>query len=952
MQKYNPKKIESKWQKYWEVKKTFVSSNKSKKKKKYVLIEFPYPSGAGLHMGHVRPYVAGDVYSRYMRLRGFEVMYPMGWDAFGLPAENFAIKHGIHPSKTTAKNILNAKRQVKSWGVSFDWSREVNTTDPLYYKWTQWLFLQFYKKGLAYEATGPINWCPKDKTGLANEEVVDGKCERCGTVVEKKELRQWFLKITAYAQKLLDGLKDLEWPEQVKSQQENWIGRSTGALIKFPISNFQFPIEVFTTRPDTIFGVTYLVVAPEHVLIQNLESSIKNYEEVSKYIESVKDRSELDRTAVGKEKTGVELKGIKAVNPANGEELPVWCADYVLGHYGTGAVMAVPAHDERDFGFAKKHGLPIRQVVLPIKIDTEGELAYRDGLEPVKRNVVRSIVKHWSEDKYLILEWKKHSWKTFISGGIEDGEDMVAAAKREVTEETGYKNLKFVKNLGSFSVKFYAPHKEQNRDDIHNGLYFELVDGKKGNMSQEEAEIHNVTWVDKSKVFETISSGSVDRILWQNLCNDNFVYTEPGKLMDSGKFTGMSSEEALLKMAEEFGVVKTQYRLRDWLFSRQRYWGEPIPIIHCEACGIVPVPEKDLPVLLPNVKKYEPTGTGESPLAAILKWVNVKCPKCKGKAKRETNTMPQWAGSSWYFLRYVDPKNKKAFADKKLLKKWMPVDVYFGGMEHTTLHLLYSRFWNLFLYDQKLVTTKEPYAKRIPHGIILAGDGEKMSKSRGNVVNPDDIAGKFGADSMRMYELFLGPHELAVSWNDQGVVGVRRFLEKVWGWVMDHESRNMKQRKIIKVSERANRALHKLIRKVGEDIEAFRFNTAVSSFMEFYNDVKDETVSVEFIKKFLTLLYPFAPHISEELNLILGGKKSMQFEVWPKFDARKIVENNATIVVQVNGKVRESLIVPVGSDEGFVKEKALALEKVKMMVGDSEIRRVIFVVNRIINFVV
>lgn len=824
MQKYNPKKIESKWQKYWEAKKTFVSSNKSKKKKKYVLIEFPYPSGAGLHMGHVRPYVAGDVYSRYMRLRGFEVMYPMGWDAFGLPAENFAIKHGIHPSKTTAKNILNAKRQVKSWGISFDWSREVNTTDPLYYKWTQWLFLQFYKKGLAYEATGPINWCPKDKTGLANEEVVDGKCERCGTVVEKKELRQWFLKITAYAQKLLDGLKDLEWPEQVKSQQENWIGRSTGALIKFKVESEKLKvdteIEVFTTRPDTLFGVTYLVVAPEHVLVQNLEPSIKNYEEVKRYFESVKDRSELDRTAVGKEKTGVELKGIKAINPANGEEVPVWCADYVLGYYGTGAVMAVPAHDERDFGFAKKYGLPIRQVVL-----TSGSVAG-----------------------------------------------------------------KFNKKEGGYVVQDFADE-------------------------------------------------------W----NDH--YSNSGKLINSGKFTGMNSEEVLASMADEFGVVKTQYRLRDWLFSRQRYWGEPIPIIHCDACGIVPVPEKDLPVLLPNVKKYEPTGTGESPLAAILKWVNVKCPKCKGKARRETNTMPQWAGSSWYFLRYVDPKNKKAFADKKLLKKWMPVDVYFGGMEHTTLHLLYSRFWNLFLYDQKLVTTKEPYAKRIPHGIILASDGEKMSKSRGNVVNPDDIAGKFGADSMRMYELFLGPHELAVSWNDQGVVGVRRFLEKVWNWGQELRIKN-KGKNLGGDSEKAVRLLNKLIKKVGEDVEAFRFNTAISSFMEFYNEVKDETVSVDFVKKFLTLIYPFAPHISEELNSVLGGKKSMQFEVWPKFDARKIVENNATIVVQVNGKVRESLIVPVGSDEKFVKEKALALEKIKVMVGDSEIRRVIFVVNRIINFVV
>jgi leucyl-tRNA synthetase len=851
MQKYNPQKIESKWQKYWQTKKTFQASDSAtnfakapsvkkapsdrrkdfaKRPKKYILAEFPYPSGEGLHMGHLRPYVAGDVQSRFSRLKGFNVMYPMGWDAFGLPAENFAIKNGVHPSVSAAKNIKNAKRQIQSWGLSFDWSREINTTDPDYYKWTQWLFLQFYKAGLAYEATGIINWCPKDKTGLANEEVIDGKCERCGTVVEKKELRQWYLKITAYAEKLLEGLKDLpEWPEAVKLQQANWIGKSTGAEIAFPIvipeatsaseshpesssgsqissdssGMTQQTIKVFTTRPDTIFGATYMVMAPEHPLIKNQESGIKNYGEVKKYIESAKKKPEIDRTAEGKEKTGVELKGIKAINPATKEEIPVWVADYVLGNYGTGAIMAVPAHDERDFAFAKKFNLPIRQVVSKILNQTV---------------------------------------------------DIIDAA------EIDY-----------------------------------------------------------------------------------------GFVVNSGKFNGLKSEEAIPKMAAAFGKLTVQYKLRDWVFSRQRYWGEPIPLIHCEDCGIVPVPDKDLPVKLPKVKKYEPTGTGESPLADIKSWVKVKCPKCKKLAWRETNTMPQWAGSSWYWLRYADPKDKKEFASIKRQKYWTPVDVYFGGMEHTTLHLLYSRFWNLFLYDQGLVTVKEPFVLRKPHGIILAADGEKMSKSRGNVVNPDEIVKQFGADTLRMYELFLGPHEMTVSWNDQGVLGVRRFLDRVWSWAAEaKKAKNNKQ----KDSERAERALHRLIKKVTEDIEAFRYNTAVSSFMEFHNEIKQEPVSKESIKKFLVLLYPFAPHICEELNQILGGKRSLQLESWPAFDPEKIQEQKAEIVVQVNGKVRGRITVAFGSKEEQVKAQAVKLEPVQKALAGSSAKRVIFVPNRLINLVI
>ena len=934
-------------------------------------------------MGHLRPYVAGDVYSRYLRLKGHEVLYPIGWDAFGLPAENYAIKMGVHPSITTKKNVANAKKQMLSWGLSFDWSREVNTTDPAYYKWTQWLFLQFYKKGLAYEATGLINWCPKDKTGLANEEVIDGKCERCGTFVEKKELRQWYLKITAYAEKLLDGLKNLpEWPEAVKLQQENWIGKSVGAEISFGIApaaggsgpttpnfiilhgrgsspveaflpwlkesleksgykvqapampggdepndleqaayvkahckidentvivghsfggivalrlleqgirvnkvvlastpylgrfsdgkarksvveaikrGFDFktirnhagsfisisdehdhivPLEdgkalatelegewvtvgavkphfngneepqilatilpritVFTTRPDTIFGATYMVVAPEHPLIKENQKRIENYSEVARYVEDAKKKKEMERTAEGKEKTGVELKGLKAVNPATGKDIPVWAADYVLWGYGTGAIMAVPAHDQRDFEFANKFGLPVIQVVDTGKSETE------------KAN------------------------------------------------------------------------------------------------------------------------------------------PEYGKVINSGKFDGMKTGEAIPKMAEAFGKLTVQYKLRDWVFSRQRYWGEPIPLIHCPACGIVPVPEKDLPVKLPPVKKYEPTGTGESPLAGIAKWVNVKCPVCKAKAKRETNTMPQWAGSSWYWLRYADPKNKTKFADKKKLKYWQPVDVYFGGMEHTTLHLLYSRFWNLFLYDQGLVTEKEPYKKRQPHGIVLAADGEKMSKSRGNVVDPQVILKKFGADTLRMYEMFLGPHELMVSWNDQGVVGVRRFLDRVWQWAEEIAFASKPKA----VSPKAEKLINRLIKKVGEDIENFRFNTAISAFMEFHNEIKGEAVTPAFARTFLKLLYPFAPHISEVLNQSLGGKKILQTEAWPEYDRAKIAETEAEIVVQVNGKVRGKIVMPVGASEAEAKQKALELSAVKQVAAETSLKRVIYIKGRLINLVV
>ncbi len=762
MKKYNAQQIEKKWQELWQ-QQSFFAASESGNAKKYVLVEFPFPSGEGLHMGHVRPYTAADVIARYYRMQGQQVLFPIGWDAFGLPAENYAIKHGKLPAETTASNIANIKKQLQRFGYSFDWSREINTTDPNYYKWTQWLFLQFYKAGLAYEATGLINWCPNDKTGLANEEVIAGHCERCGAKVEKKELRQWYLKITAYADKLLEGLKNLpQWPEQVVLQQAHWIGKSVGEEIDFEIGGTDKKITVFTTRPDTIFGATYLVLAPEHELIKQLGHTLENLDEVNSYVSEALAKEELDRTAEDKTKTGVELLGVKAINPATNQEIPIWVADYVLGGYGTGAIMAVPGHDVRDREFAEKFDLPIIEL-------------------------------------------------------------------------------------------------------------------------QEFA--------------------------------------------DFGKF----------------GIPKVQYKLRDWVFSRQRYWGEPIPLVHCEKDGVVAVPEDQLPVVLPEVKNYEPTGTGESPLAAIDEWVNTTCPECGGPAKRETNTMPQWAGSSWYYLRYTDTHNDSEFAAPDKMKYWLPVDLYFGGMEHTTLHLLYSRFWNIFLHDQGLIPISEPYTKRVPHGIVLAADGTKMSKSKGNVINPDELVKEFGADTIRMYELFLGPHGASVSWSDQGIVGVARFLDRVWYWANKVE--------FTEDSEVVIRKLNILIKKVTDDIEHFGFNTIVSSLMQFHNEIKDEAISKDSALAFIKLMSPLSPHITEEINELWGGEANLQLQPWPKYDESKLGSDTINIVIQINGKVRETLTLPVDSQQADVEAAAMQSEKIRIALIDKKPQRVVYVKNRLLNFV-
>jgi leucyl-tRNA synthetase len=971
MKEYDHKKIENKWQKEWDKKKLYEVKNTAKGKKFYGLIEFPYPSGAGLHVGHIRSNTAMDIISRKRRMEGYNVLYPIGWDAFGLPTENFAIKTGIQPAKVTKQNTDTFRRQLKSLGFSFDWSREVNTTDPAYYKWTQWIFLQMYKKGLAYKAKTEINWCPKDKIGLANEEAEGGICDRCGGPTEKRVKEQWMLAITKYADRLDKDLDDVNYLEKIKIQQRNWIGKSVGSEIDFAIKNSEEKIKVFTTRADTLFGVTYVVLAPEHELVNNLKSQISNWVEVEKYLKDVKKKTDIERTDEGKEKTGVQLEGIHAINPANNEEVPVYVADYVLPHYGTGAVMAVPAHDERDFAFAKKYNLQTKNVVENIRISESGSDAIRKDL-PIKiyKNAVFVIIKHWSEDKYLCIKWKGSYWQNFITGGIEKGESALEAAQREVVEESGYTNIKKIKDLSqAVHSRFYHEIKGWNQQARFHSVYVELGGGEQIEISKEEKALHDLIWIDKKEV-ETFINVSNAKYAWrlsQGL--ESECFTEEGILVNSGNFDGLLSSEANKNITEFVGgKIVTKFKLRDWVFSRQRYWGEPIPIVNCEKCGYVPLSEKDLPLELPKVKSYAPTDNGESPLANITAWVNTKCPKCKGKAKRETDTMPNWAGSSWYFLRYTDPKNKKEFANKNVLKYWMKngVDWYNGGMEHTTLHLLYSRFWHKFLYDLKVVPTSEPYIKRTSHGMILAEGGEKMSKSVGNTVNPDEIVKLYGADTLRMYEMFMGPFDQAVSWSTESMIGPRRFLERVWRLKEKLTKQNNQNfsalnplsggsdtQKNYDYSASLVTTLNKTIKKVTEDIENMNFNTAVSAMMVLLNEMeKCESVNLKDYKMFLQILAPFAPHVTEELWFKMGGSQSIHLSKWPKFDPKKLENETVKIGVQVNGKVRSELVVGKDESEDSVKEKAMQDENVIKWIDGKVIKKIIYVKGRLLNIVI
>ena len=799
---YNHKVVEKKWQKVWDDEKAFAATNDYSKPKYYALVEFPYPSGQGLHVGHPRPYTALDIVARKRRMQGYNVLYPMGWDAFGLPTENYAIKNKIHPKIVTENNVKHFKDQLHSLGYSFDWDREINTTDPKYYKWTQWIFLKLFKAGLAYKKEMPINWCTSCKVGLANEEVVNGVCERCGAPVVRKVKSEWMLKITDYADKLIEGLNDVDYIERVKVSQKNWIGRSTGAEVDFQIKDTEDKLRIYTTRCDTLFGVTYMVVSPEHPYLDKYKDQIKNWEEIVAYREQASRKSDFERAELAKDKTGVAIDGLTAINPVNGKEVPIWVSDYVLMSYGTGAIMAVPAHDERDWEFAKKFHLPIIQVV------------------------------------------------------AKNGEEV----------------------------------------DVNEAAFTDVATGV--------------------------------------LINSDFL-------------NGLEVKDAkkkMIKFLEEKGIgqAKTNYKLRDWVFSRQRYWGEPIPIVHCDKCGYVPIDESELPLLLPEVESYMPTDNGESPLAAMTDWVNTTCPCCGGPAKRETDTMPQWAGSSWYFLRYTDPHNDKALASPEALKYWLPVDWYNGGMEHTTLHLLYSRFWHKFLYDQGIVPTPEPYQKRTSHGMILGENGEKMSKARGNVVNPDDIVQEYGADTLRTYEMFIGAFDLAASWSEDGVKGCRRFLDRVWklqDLMTDEEG----------YSKDLETKMHQTIKKVSNDFENLKYNTAIAAMMTLLNDFyKKGSITRGELKTLIILLNPVAPHITEEMWQIIGCEGRVYQQTWPEFDEAKTVESSVEIAVQINGKVKGTL----GIQKDDPKDQVIA--KAKEVIADKltgNIVKEIYVPGRLVNIV-
>ncbi len=802
MEMYNHHTVEKKWQKIWDDEKAFKTENDYTKPKFYALVEFPYPSGQGLHVGHPRPYTALDIVSRKRRMQGYNVLYPMGWDAFGLPTENYAIKNKVHPKEVTKNNVARFKEQLHSLGYSFDWDREINTTDPEYYKWTQWIFLKLFKAGLAYKKEMPINWCTSCKVGLANEEVVGGVCERCGSTVVRKVKSEWMLKITDYADKLLEGLNDVDYIERVKTSQRNWIGRSEGAEVDFRIKDKEDKLRVYTTRPDTLFGATYMVVSPEHPIIDKYKDEIKNWDAIADYREMASKKSDFERTELAKDKTGVLLDGLTAINPINDTEIPIWISDYVLMTYGTGAIMAVPAHDDRDWEFAKKFNLPMIQV----------------------------------------------------------------------------------------------------------------VEGSEGPVDINEAAFTDVA---------------------------------TGKMINSGFLTGLTVAEAKEKVKDfltekKIGNRKVNYKLRDWVFSRQRYWGEPIPIIHCEKCGYVPVDESELPLLLPEVDSYMPTDNGESPIAAMTDWVNTKCPCCGGDAKRETDTMPQWAGSSWYFLRYTDPTNKECLASPEALKYWLPVDWYNGGMEHTTLHLLYSRFWHKFLYDEKVVPTSEPYQKRTSHGMILGSNGEKMSKSRGNVINPDDIVRDYGADTLRTYEMFIGAFDLSASWSDDGVKGCRRFLERVWKLqtiMTDEEG----------YSSDMETKVHQTIKKVSNDFESLKFNTAIAAMMALINDIyKKNSITKGEYKTLITMLNPVAPHMTEELWEIIGGEGRLYQASWPEYDEAKTVESTVEIAVQINGKTKVTIAIAKDEDKDSVIAKAKEALGSKL---SGNIIKEIYVPGRIVNIV-
>ena len=933
--------IEKKWQDYWDNHHTFEAKIDKSKEKYYYLVEFPYPSGAGLHVGHVRSYTALDVLARKKRMMGYNVLFPMGWDAFGAPAEQYAIKNHIHPSIAVKENIKTFKGQIKKLGISFDWSREFSTTDPEYYKWTQWQFLQFFKNGMAYKAKKNINWCPKCKTGLSNEDSSGGVCERCGTQVVQKEKEQWMLRMSDYAEDLIDGLKDTDFQERTKTAQINWIGKSTGAEVDFKLAQVNEKLTVYTTRPDTLFGVTFMVVAPEHPYIDLYSGLIKNMNEVIDYREQTNKKTEFERTQLVKDKTGIKLEGLSAINPVNGKEIPIYISDYVMMNYGTGAIMAVPAHDTRDYDFAKKFGIDIIQVL-------EEETGTPHSDEAKKKSIV-AIVYDEKQDKYLTINWGKNGGRLFVGGTMKENESSLECAIREIAEETGYTDISLVRDSFKINHHYYAYNKDKYFNIEATPLLFKLNSDKKVNQNLDDDENFQVEWVSK----DVISKEIIDE-----LHKKSFEYTinetamvGDGVHINSDGLDGLHKEEAISKMIsylEEKGIgrKKTNYKLQDWIFTRQRFWGEPIPLIYCDDCGWVAVPDEDLPVLLPNVAEYEPTDDGESPLARIDEFVNTTCPHCGKPAKRETDTMPNWAGSSWYWLRYMDPHNDKEFASREALEYWGKVDWYNGGMEHATRHLLYARFWNQFLYNIGLVPNKEPFKVRASHGMILGEGGVKMSKSLGNVINPDDIVKVYGADSLRTYEMFIGDYEKEATWSEQGLNGCKKYLDRV-------ARIGEKVNDSLEYSKEIEKDIHKTIKKVTEDIDGLKFNTAVSSLMILLNKMeKMNSISKLDYRTYLMLLNPFAPHITEELNEMYKLGNPICESSWPSYDENKMIDEEKEIAVQVNGKVRATILVHINDTDDIIQEKALNEDNVKKHIDGKEIVKVIVIKGRIVNIVV
>lgn len=910
---YNFTKIQAAAREIWKKTGVFKTSDDFNKPKFYVLDMFPYPSGDGLHVGHPKGYSATDVVANFKRLKGYNVLHPMGWDAFGLPAENYAIKVKKNPKEVVAQNIKNFKKQLEQIGFSYDWDREINTTDPEYYKWTQWIFIKLFEKGLAYEEEAPINFCPSCKTGIANEEVESGLCARCGTKVERKKLRQWILKITAYAEKLLETLDDLDWPESIKLMQKNWIGKSTGTNVIFKL-NTGDDVTVFTTRVDTLYGCTYMVLAPEHPLVEKYKDKIENYSDVAEYIDSVKSKSDLERTEIVKEKTGIELKGINAINPINNQKIPVFIADYVLANYGTGAVMAVPAHDERDFEFAEKYNLAIVPTVIK---SSDYYSSYLMGADEV------------SDQELLNLKIK-------IIEKLDSGSRKIEIPKESINE---YEDLITNKLRNGFWNEYIGKKIV---------FIFKHNDGKTERLQYDKNTRQKINQLTAD--FSNDDSGRTIIEDWlregaDGFYKKNLLSTEYGILIDSEEFDGLTSQEAKEKITEKLklkgqGDFSVNYKLRDWIFSRQRYWGEPIPIIHCEKCGAVPVDEKDLPVILPEVESYEPTGDGNSPLAKIHKWVNTTCPKCGGPGKRETNTMPQWAGSCWYYLRFADPKNNNALISKEKDNYFLPVDLYVGGAEHAVLHLLYARFWHKFLFDIGCVKDNEPFKKLQNVGLILAPDRQKMSKSRGNVISPDDIVTKYGADAFKMYEMFIGPFDQPALWSLSGVSGTYKFLEKVAGLFefSEYEDKQIENK------------LNYLVKSIEQKIEKMYFNTAVSDYMKFSNQVDLKIMTKDQWRKFLITLTPFAPHLAEYLYSQLELKESIFQEKWVEVQATSKSENN--YVIQINGKKVDLIVVEDNISEDEIISKAESNEKVIKRLEGQTIKKKIFIQDKLINFVV